>query len=160
MSTAAERLEALAAKIERRRADSWAELSWRRFTDGLESQPEMWPAGIRMRKTVRPYEGVPEAARAALPGGASALEGEDYPATSSPRGTVCAVVDGDLLGVKPAEFEIVTWSTERVSPREIYESRSVAFYEGRPAAEDDEPASMPESSDDFEAERESAGRPA
>lgn len=42
-----------------------------------------------------------------------AIEGETYRATSNRYGAVCAVVDGKLLGVKPEEFDVVTWQHGR-----------------------------------------------
>ena len=103
-------VEAMTAEL-----TNWIENSWHRFCRGLDAEPEMWPASIRMKMTVRP-DSLPPPFLASTR--IVAMEGDIYPATSNTHGAVCAVVDGELLGLKPAEFEIETWATERPSSRE------------------------------------------
>lgn len=60
------------------------------------------PKTIRMLQTVRPDMPFSKCA--------PALAGQEYPAWTNSHGAVCAISpDGERLGVKPAEFEIVEW---------------------------------------------------
>lgn len=92
----------------------YVENSWHRFCLRKDEEPRMWPASIRMRETVLAFDGLSDELAMKIGGPRIvAGEGEIYRATSNPYGAVCAVVDGKLLGVKPAEFEIVTWQDDR-----------------------------------------------
>lgn len=99
-------------------------VNYRAYVDPSARVPE-WPATVRMNWTVR-------AEMWGIVGGGgpcpTAQDGKVYRVTSNRFGALCAVTLGGELGIKPDEFEVVTWRPDRPrSAREMAQENAAAW---------------------------------